>query len=422
MCSKTPKKEARIDVPGINPLDFVRIANAVNAKFIKVSQSLEPLDLSALPSFLPSPPLPTIPVWEVYNRLSSIDCHKSPGPDMIPPKILKEFACEISIPLCDIINCSFDEGVVPRQWKEATVVPIPKSSPCNKDELRPISLTAQLSKICEHFAGNWILNDIMPNLDPMQFGSRQNRSTTHNLVSLMDFMYRTSDVSDSVCTVITTDFAKAFDAVDHTVAVQCLLDLGVRPSLIPWICSFMTDRQQKVRYQGHLSDWEYPTCGVAQGTVLGPIVFLALINSALQDGPHHWKYVDDMTIAQSWSPKVPCTLQQTLNGLDTWVNEHKMKLNPSKCKVVHVTGMRQKTALPTLSVNQNILEVCDTVKVLGVTIQADLKWNSQVDYMLTSANRKLFVLCRLKKFGVKDPELNPEFKNGRAESFWASGI
>ncbi|CAJ1067723.1 hypothetical protein Bbelb_365170 [Xyrichtys novacula] len=67
--------------------------------------------------------------------------------------------------------------------------------------------------------------------------------------------------------------------------------------------------------------------------------------------------------------------------------------------------MRQKTALPTLSINQNILEVCDTVKVLGVTIQADLKWNSQVDYMLTSANRKLFVLCRLKKFGVKDPEL-----------------
>ncbi|CAJ1061301.1 hypothetical protein Bbelb_101520 [Xyrichtys novacula] len=172
--------------------------------------------------------------------------------------------------------------------------------------------------------------------------SRQNHSTTHNLVSLMDFMYRTSDVSGSVCTVITTDFAKAFDAVDHTVAVQCLLDLGVRPSLIPWICSFMTDRQQKVRYLGHLFDWEYPTCGVAQGTVLGPIVFLALINSALQDGPHHWKYVDDMTIAQSWSPKVPCTLQQTLNGLDTWVNEHKMKLNPSKCKVVHVTGMRQK--------------------------------------------------------------------------------
>ena len=241
----------------------------------------------------------------------------------------------------------------------------------------------------------------------MQFGSRQNRSTTHNLVSLMDFVYRSSDVSGSVCTVITTDFAKAFDAVDHTVAVQCLLDLGVRPGLIPWICSFMTDRQQKVRYQGHLSDWEYPTCGVAQGTVLGPIVFLALINSALQDGPHHWKYVDDMTMAQSWKPKVPCTLQQTLNGLDTWVNEHKMKLNPKKCKVVHVTFMREKPALPALSIDQNLLEVCDTVKVLGVTIQADLKWDSQVDYMLTSANRKLFVLCRLKKFGVQDTELVP---------------
>ena len=135
------------------------------------------------------------------------------------------------------------------------------------------------------------------------------------------------------------------------------------------------------------------------------IIFLALINSALQDGTHHWKYVDDMTMAQSWKPKFPCTLQQTLDGLDTWVNDHKMKLNPRKCKVIHVTGMRQKPALPTLSIDQNILEVCDSVKVLGVIIQANLKWDSQVDHMLTSANRKLFVLCRLKKFGVQDTEL-----------------
>uniref|UniRef100_A0A671SSB9 Reverse transcriptase domain-containing protein n=1 Tax=Sinocyclocheilus anshuiensis TaxID=1608454 RepID=A0A671SSB9_9TELE len=98
---------------------------------------------------------------------------------------------------------------------------------------------------------------------------------------------------------VTNDFAKAFDAVDHTVAVKCLLDLGVRPSLIPWICNFMSNRRQRVRYQGYLSDWEYPSCGVAQGTILGPIIFLALINNALQDQIAHWKYVDDMTMAES---------------------------------------------------------------------------------------------------------------------------
>ncbi|KAJ8364341.1 hypothetical protein SKAU_G00131720 [Synaphobranchus kaupii] len=112
-----------------------------------------------------------------------------------------------------------------------------------------------------------------------------------------------------------------------------------------------------------------------------------------------------MTLAQTWSLQVPCTLEQTLNGLDIWVEEHKMKLNPKKCKVLHVTHMRHPPTLPTLSTDQNILEVCDTVKVLGVTIQSNSQWDSQVDHMLTAANRKVFVLRRLKKFGVRDPKL-----------------
>uniref|UniRef100_A0A671RDH5 Uncharacterized protein n=1 Tax=Sinocyclocheilus anshuiensis TaxID=1608454 RepID=A0A671RDH5_9TELE len=142
-----------------------------------------------------------------------------------------------------------------------------------------------------------------------------------------------------------------------------------------------------LRYQGYLSDWEYPSCGVAQGTILGPIIFLALINNALQDQIR-------------WTSHQPCTLQQTLNDLGIWVEEHKMKLNSKKCKVLHVTRMKQIPAWPSLSIDQNILKICDSVKVLGVTIQSDLKWDGQVDHMLSSANRKLFALRRLKKFGV----------------------
>lgn len=92
--------------------------------------------------------MPTISVWDVYSRLSSINCYKSPGPDMIRLRILKEFACEFSNPIYEIINSSFVEGVVPGQWKEASVVPIPKSLSPNIEELMPISPTSQLSKIC----------------------------------------------------------------------------------------------------------------------------------------------------------------------------------------------------------------------------------------------------------------------------------
>lgn len=77
-------------------------------------------------------------------------------------------------------------------------------------------------------------------------------------MSANNIVYASCDVRSSVCSLITTHFAKVFDALDHTVAVQCLLDLEVRAGLISWICSIITDHCQKVRYQGHLSSWKYP--------------------------------------------------------------------------------------------------------------------------------------------------------------------
>ncbi len=125
---------------------------------------------------------------------------------------------------------------------------------------------------------------------------------------------------------------------------------------LPWICNFMSNRSKRVRYQGYLSDWEYPSYVVAQGTILGPIIFQALINNALQDQIDPWKYVDNMTIAQKRTPHHPCTLQQTLNELGIWVEEHKMKLNSKKCKVLHVTRIKQIPAWKSFSIDPNILK------------------------------------------------------------------
>ncbi|KAI8513981.1 hypothetical protein Bbelb_083050 [Branchiostoma belcheri] len=279
--STTTKKACHIQVPGIDHNNYSAIANAINVKIASISQSLPPLDTSMLPAFLPAHPIPTIHVWDAYTKLKSTNCNKSPGPGGVPALILKEFACEISGPFCELMNSSFREGIVPRQWKEANVIPLLKTSSPDINKLRPISLTAQLAKHCERFAAHWIMQDISTNLDPRQFGCRKNRSTTHALISMLDLLYRSSSVPNTISTLITTDFSKAFDLVDHTTAVKCLIDLGVRPSLLPWICSFMSNRRQRVRYHGQVSDWQHLSCGVAQGTILGPIIFLALINSAL---------------------------------------------------------------------------------------------------------------------------------------------
>ncbi|CAH1259201.1 Hypp2194 [Branchiostoma lanceolatum] len=399
------KKASRIYAPGVDQNDHTAIANAINVKFATVSQSLPPLQLSSLPSFLPAQPVPTIHVWDVYSQLQSTNTYKSPGPDGIPARILKEFACELSTPLCDLFNTSFTEGTVPSQWKEANVVPLPKSSPPSIDELRPISLTPMLSKLCERFVTNWIVNDISPRLDPRQFGGRKQRSTTHALVSLVDFLYKSSSLPSSICTLVTTDLSKAFDKVDHTIAVRSLLDIGVRPSVIPWICSFMTDRRQRVSYQGSTSDWLHLSCGVAQGTLLGPVIFTALIDAALREEANRWKYVDDMNIAETRLIRQPCALQPKLDGLNSWVCDHKMALNPKKCKVLQVCFARTPPPPEPLFISGHALESVTYIKVLGTTIQSDLKWDRQVDNMVKSSNRRLFMLRRLKRCGVSTPDL-----------------
>ncbi|KAI8506980.1 hypothetical protein Bbelb_154190 [Branchiostoma belcheri] len=376
---------------------MAKAVNAINVRIASISQSLPPLDTSTLPAFLPAHPIPTIQVWDAYTKLKSTNCNKSPGPDGVPALILKEFACEISGPFCELMNSSFREGIVPHQWKEANVIPLPKTSPPDINELRPISLTAQLAKHCERFAAHWIMQDISTNLDPRQFGCRKNRSTTHALISMLDFLYKSSSVPNTISTLITTDFSKAFDLVDHTTAVKCLIDLGVRPSLLPWICSFMSNRRQRVRYHGQVSDWQHLSCGVAQGTILGPIIFLALINSALRELSNRWKYVDDMNLTQVRFLHQQCSLQTSLDNLSTWVREHKMKMNSRKCKALHICFARTPPTPEPLLIDGQTLETVVHIKVLGVTIQSDLKWDIQVDYMISASNRKLFLLRRLKR-------------------------
>ena len=107
---------------------------------------------------------------------------KSGGPDCIDPRLIMEFAYELSFPLTEIFNCSLTEGIVPNIWKMAYKVPVPKCHPLNIEQLRPISLTCIFSKSFEDFVVKWIADDIRPVIDKSQFGSLKGRSTTHYLV------------------------------------------------------------------------------------------------------------------------------------------------------------------------------------------------------------------------------------------------
>ena len=118
-----------------------------------------------------------------------------------------------------MFNASIREGRVPQRWKEANVLPVPKSHPPRSIEtdLRPISLTPTLVKLLESIVGAWMLERIENKLDVYQYGALKGRSTTP-LVDMLHHWSKAIDEGQSARAVF-IDFAKAFDHVDHNVMI-----------------------------------------------------------------------------------------------------------------------------------------------------------------------------------------------------------
>ena len=224
----------------------------------------------------------------------------------------------------------------------------------------------------------------------------------------MHYLVKSAETPRNASIVVCTDFTKGFDRVNHTIAVNKLLFLGARPSIIPWICDFLTNRTNCVRYQGTLSTWQQMRAGVPQGTLLGPLIFLSLIDDALRDQPvMHWKYVDDMSIADSvrTPAQISNQLLDSLATLENWCSDNYVKLNPKKCSVLQITFSKAPLPDPDILLCDQKLNLVKHAKILGVIVQDDLKWDLQVDNMVSRASRRLFMLRSLKAFRLPIDDL-----------------
>ena len=133
------------------------------------------------------------------------------------------------------------------------------------------------------------------------------------------------------------DFAKAFDRIGHNVAVAKLLDLGVRRSLIiRWIINFLTNHRHRVKLPEFNSDWLPSSAGVPQGTKLGPILFLVMINNHLNpisNGIDIWKFADDISTSEGSIKDSNSNMQSNLDSIISW----SLKLNPKKTKEMRIS-------------------------------------------------------------------------------------
>ena len=203
------------------------------------------------------------------------------GWDEIPPRVIKSVKDDITNIITYLCNLSFCTGIVPDELKIAKVVPIYKSGlSSNFTNYRPVSVLCSFSKIYERLVYNRLINYLYLNdmLYKYQFGLREKHSTKLALILLLDKI--TSAIENNEFTVaVFLDLSKAFDMVNHSILLSKLEYYGVTGLALDWFASYLSSRKQFVSYNDHDSSHLDIVCGVPQGSILGPLLFLIFVNN-----------------------------------------------------------------------------------------------------------------------------------------------
>ena len=182
----------------------------------------------------------------------------------------------------------------------------------------------------------------------------------------------------------------------------------MRRSLIPWIASFLSGRRQRVKLGKAVSGWLPVNAEVPQGTKLGPILFLVMVNDLqCRSGKSEmWKFVDDVSISETLPRNADLsTIQSDLNSVTVWSSNNLMKLNADKCKVMHICFLREQSDLPSLYIGNQVLETVSSHKVLGLILQNDLKWNEHIAISVNKASKRLHILRVLRRGSIPPHDL-----------------
>ena len=390
--------------------DTQLFADLINSSLQQVSSDLSPLPPECSIEVNDAANEYVIEPFEVFNKLSRIDIHKSPGPDGIPNWFLRDFAFAISEPVCHIFNASISKGIMPNLWKKANVVPIPKSHPPKsiQDDLRPISLTPTLSKLLESLIGRWVLTKIASKFDARQFGALRGRSTTHALTAITHMWHEALDNRNSIRALF-VDYSKAFDHVDHSTVLRKMAALDIHPRLLKWMHSFLSNRQQRVKIGNVLSGWISLKGGMPQGTWLGPYVFLILIND-LNTIMASFKFVDDVTLTEIINQSDISSMQLAADQVAEWSHLNFMNINTKKTKEM-LLGPVLKNPPPPIVLDTGTVDRVATFKLLGVTIMNNLSWEEHVSVISTKASKRIHFLKLLKRSSMTSDDLLLYYKS-----------
>ena len=340
-----------------------------------------------------------------------ININKSSCIDNLSSEIIRDAFLAIPTKVVELFNLSFELSEVPKLWKVAKVTPLPKAvntkEVCN---LRPISLLPLPSKLIEKIVHDRIYTHCNINnlLDPKQGGFRPGHSTISTTAFYINDIYDAMNRNELTVSVY-IDAMKAFDTVNHEILLKKIKYFGITGKNARWIKSYLSDRKQCTYANDILSDEKLITCGVPQGSVCGPLLFLLYINdiSKVLKNCKVSLYADDTVLYRSGRKldNVLALVQDDLMLLNAWCNKNRLTINCKKTKYC-IYGMKSIVKKSNqqdmiLSLSNTVLEKVCSYKYLGFILDDQLNFNKHVKELTKLLTHKLYLLSRIRKYLTK---------------------
>ena len=326
---------------------------------------------------------------ELKDAFFSLKINKSSGVDDVSFNIIKKCFGVLCEPLSYLFRLSLEKGVFPDDLKIAKVTLIYKAGD-NSDvsNYRPISVLPCFSKALERLMYNRPYKYLKENniLYEKQFGFQSGYSTNDAIVQLVHKIFYSFEKGQFTLRVF-TDLSKAFDTVDHSMLLKKLKFYGITDKNLAWFGSYLSNRKQYIEIgENSKTDLKYVPCGVPQGSILGPFLFLVYVN----DLPNASRLLDPIMFGDDTNlffnhkgiKHLFTVVNNGLVNIKDWFTANKLSLNVEKTKYSFFHKPSKKDdiplRLPKLIINNYEIKIEESINFLGVLLDQHLTWKEHI--------------------------------------------
>ena len=347
-------------------------------------------------------------VENILSAVRSINIHKSSGIEFMPTFILKDCFEILALQITYMFNQSMLLGIFPKSWAIATITPIPKNG--NKsfvNNWRPISIIPLVGKLLEKLCVKLLNNhlDINNILCDEQYGFRPKRST---ILAIFTFVKKVTEEINQrkLVGAIYLDFAKAFDSVNHPILLEKLKNMGISKRLLNWIKSYLEHRKICTKLNNNVSTPKELLCGVPQGSILGPALFLCYINDLAIKikgaGAYIGLFADDTVIYYSNYDQffVKLRLERVLSEINDWCTLNCINMNVDKTKFCLYGSRKMVNTFRDNTIGSMECQIsqCHQYNYLGVTLDECLNMQSNFNAIFKKFSYKNYQFSKICKY------------------------